>query len=142
MNGWQIMFLIAAALIAWVGLIRLTTAPINRAEVARYFLAALIAMLFVALTACSTPAIKDRIVEVAKPVAVQPIAAKDVPNVPAPLGPRPKLANGKTDVRRAGDLLLSKVCEFVGYAIKADPLLRVSAGLPPQEVPKFPECER
>lgn len=135
MNGWQVLFLVAAACFAWVGLIRLTTAPINRAEVARYFFAALIAMLFVALTGCSTPAIKDRVVEVDKPVAVQPITPAQVPTPPPPLPKRP------TSLSAAADVLLSKVCELEAYVLRADPLLRVSAGMPQQALAKYPECE-
>jgi hypothetical protein len=88
------------------------------------------------LAGCSTPAIKDRIVEVDKPVAVQPIKPADVPPVPAPLGPRPQ------SLSAAADLLLAKHCEFVAYALKTDPLLRLSAGLQQQALAKFPECER
>jgi hypothetical protein len=41
------------------------------------------------------------------------------------------------------DTLLAKVCEWVGYGIKADPLLRRSAGdKSPPVVPPFPECEK
>jgi hypothetical protein len=87
------------------------------------------------LSACSTPAVKDRIVEVDKPVAVQPIKPADVPPVPTPLGPRP------SSLSAAADLLLAKHCEFVAYALKADPLLRLSAGMPQRPLAKFPECE-
>jgi hypothetical protein len=89
-----------------------------------------------AFAACSTPAVRDRIVEVDKPVAVQPIKPADVPAVPAPLPPRPK------ELSAAADVLLSKVCEWVAYGIKADPLLRLSAGMQQQALAKFPECER
>lgn len=78
----------------------------------------------------------DRVVEVDKPVAVQPIKSTDVPAVPAPLGPRP------ATVPQQKAALLSKVCEFVAYALQADPLLRVSAGLPQQALPDFPECDK
>jgi hypothetical protein len=44
-----------------------------------------------------------------------------VPPYPAPLGPRPQ------SLSAAADLLLAKHCEFVAYALKADPLLRLSA---------------
>lgn len=86
--------------------------------------------------ACATPATRTETLEVKVPVAVQPITPAQVPAVPAPLGPRPG------SLSAAADTLLSKVCEFVGYAIKADPLLRVSAGQQPVTLPKFPECER
>lgn len=87
------------------------------------------------LTACATPAIKERIVEVKVPVAVQSIKPADVPVLPAPLPKRP------ANVSSALDLALAQVCAFVAYGLKADPLLRVSAGLPPLAAPKFPECE-
>jgi hypothetical protein len=89
-----------------------------------------------ALGACSTPAVRDRVVEVNVPVATHPVAAADVPVVPAPLPKRPASASAALDVALAG------YCQMVAYALKADPLLRLSAGLPSQEVPKFPECER
>lgn len=95
----------------------------------------LIAITCVTLTACATPATRTQTVEVKVPVAVQPITAAQVPTPPAPLGPRPQ------NLSAAADTLLAKVCEFVGYAIKADPLLRLSAGAPPRDLPKFPECE-
>lgn len=89
-----------------------------------------------ALTAnCSTPAIKDRLVEVDKPVAVQPIKPADVPAVPAPLGPRPQ------SLSAAADVLLSKWCAAVAYMLKADPLLRVSSGMQQQALARYPECE-
>jgi hypothetical protein len=93
-----------------------------------------ILMLF--LTACQTPAVKDRVVEVRVPVAVQPIKPDQVPIVPAPLAKRP------ASLSAAADLLLAKVCELEAYALKADPLLRLSAGMPQQALGRFPECER
>lgn len=90
----------------------------------------------IALSACSTPAIKDRIVEVSVPIATKPLKPEQVPAVPAPLGPRPQ------SLSAAADLLLAKHCEFVAYALKADPLLRLSAGMPQSALAKFPECER
>lgn len=88
------------------------------------------------VTACSTPAIKERIVEVKVPVATRPIAAVDVPKLPAPLPKRP------ADARVALDVALAQVCRLVSYALKADPLLRVSAGLPQSPAQRYPECER
>lgn len=89
------------------------------------------------LAACQTPTVvRDRIVEVKTPVAVQPVRPDQVPAVPAPLGARPR------SLSTAADVLLSKVCEWVAYGLKADPLLRVSAGEPQQPLGKFPECER
>jgi hypothetical protein len=95
------------------------------------------ALCFVAilLIGCATPATKTETVEVKVPVATHPIAAADVPALPAPLPKRP------ADARAALDVALAQVCRFVSYALKADPLLRVAAGLPPQEAPKYPECE-
>jgi hypothetical protein len=93
--------------------------------------------LSVMLAACATPTVvKDRVVEVVKPVATQPIKPADVPKAPAPLPPRPK------NLSAAADVLASKWCEAVSYMLRADPLLRVSAGLPPHALPAYPECER
>lgn len=88
------------------------------------------------LTACATPATRTETMEVKVPVAVHPIKPADIPAVPAPLGPRPQ------SLSEATDLLLAKHCEFVAYALLTDPLLRVSAGVPPQPLPKYPECEK
>jgi hypothetical protein len=96
----------------------------------------LLVSLTVAAAACETPATRTETIEVKVPVAVQPIKPADVPKPPAPLGPRPQ------SLSAAADALLSKVCEFVGYTVKADPLLRVSAGQSPVELPRYPECER
>ncbi len=88
------------------------------------------------LAGCTTPAVKVQTVEVKVPVAIQPIVPNQVPAVPAPLGPRPN------SLSAAADALLSKVCEFESYALRADPLLRLSAGEKPQALPPYPECER
>lgn len=95
----------------------------------------LILPLTLALTACSTPAVRDRVVEVDKPVAVQPIKPADVPTPPAPLPPRP------SSLSAAADTLLSKWCEAVSYFLRADPLLRASAGEKQQPLARYPECE-
>lgn len=88
------------------------------------------------LAGCSTPTVtRTETVEVKVPVAVQPIAPADVPALPAPLPPRPKSLSAATD------LLLARWCEAVAYFIKADPLLRISAGEERRAVPIFPECE-
>lgn len=92
--------------------------------------------MFIMVGCAGTTPVRDRIVEVVKPVAVQPIKSADVPVLPAPLPKRP------ADARQALDLALAQVCNFVAYALKADPLLRVSAGMPQVEAPKYPECER
>ena len=73
--------------------------------------------------------------EVVKPVAVQPIKPEQVPTPPAPLGPRPD------SLSAAADMLLAKVCEFVAYTLRADPLLKVSAGQRPADAQRYPECE-
>jgi hypothetical protein len=86
------------------------------------------------LGGCATGATRTETVEVKVPVATHPIAPAAVPQLPAPLPKRP------ADARSALDLALGQVCRFVSYALKADPLLRLSAGLPPQEAPKYPEC--
>jgi hypothetical protein len=89
------------------------------------------------LAGCAgAPPVRDRIVEVVKPVAVQPIKPDQVPALPAPLPKRP------ADARQALDLALAQVCTFVAYGLKADPLLRVSAGMPQVSAPRYPECER
>lgn len=87
------------------------------------------------VASCATGPTKDRIVEVATPVAVQPIKPDQIPALPAPLPKRP------ANVSSALDLALGKWCEAVAYILKTDPLLRVSAGLPPRDLPPFPECE-
>lgn len=102
---------------------------------AAYRASATALLLALSLTACQTPALKDRIVEVDKPIAVQPIKPADVPKVPAPLPKRP------SSLSAAADVLLSKICELEAYVLRADPLLRVSAGMPQQALAKYPECE-
>lgn len=88
------------------------------------------------LTGCaSTAAVQDRMVEVKVPIAVQPIKPDQVPVAPAALGPRPPT------LPQATDALLSKVCEWVAYGLKADPLLRISAGEQAVTLSKYPECE-
>jgi len=87
------------------------------------------------LAACQTPATRTEIKEVRVPVAVQPIKVEQVPSVPAPLPPRP------SSLSAAADVLLSKVCEWVAYGLKADPLLRVSAGEPQMPLHAYPECK-
>lgn len=88
------------------------------------------------LAGCSTPPVRDRVVEVVKPVAVQPIKPEQVPAMPAPLPPRPG------SLSAAADVLLAKVCQWVAYGLRADPLLRVSAGDRPSAAATYPECER
>jgi hypothetical protein len=92
--------------------------------------------LALSLAACQTPAVQTRTVEVKIPVAVQPIKPAQVPAVPAPLPSRP------SSLSAAADVLASKWCEAVSYFLKADPLLRVSAGQQPNALPTYPECER
>ena len=88
------------------------------------------------LAGCTQPTVvKDRVVEVVKPVAVQPIKPADVPAMPAPLPPRPD------NLSAAADVLLGKWCEAVAYFLRADPLLKVSAGQGQSAAAKFPECE-
>lgn len=89
-----------------------------------------------ALTSCATPAVQTRTVEVKIPVAVQPITRAQVPTVPDQLPPRPK------SLSAAADVLASKWCEAVSYFLRADPLLRVSAGEQPGALPTYPECEK
>jgi hypothetical protein len=87
------------------------------------------------LAACATPATRTETVEVKVPVAVQPITPAQVPTPPAPLGPRP------SSLSAAADALFAQVCKLEAYVLRADPLLRVSAGQKPAELPKYPECE-
>lgn len=88
------------------------------------------------LSGCATGAVQTRTVEVKIPVAIQPIKPVQVPAVPPPLGPRPQ------SLSAAADLLLADHCKWVAYGLLTDPLLRVSAGEPPQPLPVYPECER
>lgn len=101
--------------------------------------AAILILIGLALTlsACAgAPQTRVETVEVKIPVAIQPIKPEQVPAVPAPLGKRPPT------VQQAADAALAKVCEFVGYALKADPLLRLSAGEKPLELALYPECQK
>lgn len=132
MTGWQVFFLVAAICFFAAAIIKRRN---DGEDAVRLLVAGLVAMLFVVLTACSTPATKIQTVEVKIPVAVQPIRPAQVPVVPKPLGPRPQ------SLSAAADLLLAKHCEFVAYALKADPLLRLSAGMQQQQLAKFTECE-
>jgi hypothetical protein len=93
-------------------------------------------LLALALAACQTPATKTVVQEVRVPVAVQPIKPADVPALPTPLPKRP------ADARQALDVALAQVCRWVAFGLRAEPLLRVSAGLPPQEPPAYPECSK
>jgi hypothetical protein len=91
---------------------------------------------FLALAGCQTPAIQTRTVEVKVPVATHPITVAQVPKVPDPLGKRPQ------SLSAAADQLLAKHCQWVAYALLADPLLRVSAGASQLPLPAYPECEK
>jgi hypothetical protein len=84
---------------------------------------------------CQTAPTRTETVEVKVPVAVQPITPAQVPTPPAPLGPRP------SSLSAAADALCAQVCKLEAYVLRADPLLRVSAGQKPAELPKYPECE-
>jgi hypothetical protein len=87
-----------------------------------------------ALAGCETT-VKERVVEVKVPVAVQPIHPDQLPAPVAPLGPRPSSLSAATDI------LMSHWCAAVGYMIKADPLLRISAGMKQEALQQYPECE-
>lgn len=88
------------------------------------------------LASCAQPTVvRDRVVEVVKPIATQPIKPADLPAMPAPLPPRPG------NLSAAADVLLAKVCEWVAYGLRADPLLKVSAGQGQSTAAKYPECE-
>jgi hypothetical protein len=110
--------------------------PVLPSVLAKGVSAATVGTLALALAACQTPAQQIKTVEVKVPVAVQPIKPAQVPAVPAPLAKRPP------SLSAAADLLLAKVCELEAYALKADPLLRLSAGMPQQPLARFPECEK
>jgi hypothetical protein len=92
------------------------------------------------LVACATAAekapVQDRIVYVDRPVATQPIKPEQVPPIVAPLGPRPPT------IRQMADRALGGFCEAIAYVLKADPLLRISAGEEPRALPLYPECDR
>lgn len=90
-----------------------------------------------ALAACATPQVpKDRIVEVDKPVAIQPITKDQIPALPPPIGPRPPTA------QQAADAAFAAHCADVAWIIRAFPLLEISAGLAPSPAQRFPECEK
>lgn len=95
-----------------------------------------VVVLALLLAGCASSPVKTETVAVKIPVAVQPIKPEQVPALPAPLPKRPANASA------ALDLALAQVCHFVAYALKADPLLRLSAGMPAKPVPTYPECEK
>jgi hypothetical protein len=88
------------------------------------------------ITACQSAPVRIETIEVKIPVPVQPIKPEDVPAPPASLGPRP------ATLPQAADRALAGWCEAVAYMLKAQPLLQLSAGLPPIELGKYPECEK
>lgn len=93
-------------------------------------------LLIVASAGCGGPAVvKERVRTVSVPVAVRPVQPGQIPRLPLPLNPRP------SSDAAAGDLLLAKVCELTAYVLAADPLLHVSAGIEPRELPRYPQCE-
>lgn len=87
------------------------------------------------LSGCASGATQTKVVEVKVPVATAPIKPTDVPVLPAPLPKRP------ADARQALDLALGKVCEWVAFGLRAQPLLQVSAGEAQKAVQAYPECE-
>lgn len=95
-----------------------------------------VALAALLLAACATPAVHDRVVVEKVPVAVKPLHPDQVPLPPAPLGPRPQ------SLSTAADVLAAKWCEAVSYFLRADPLLKLSAGMPQQALSPYPECER
>jgi hypothetical protein len=76
----------------------------------------------------------DRIVVEKVPVATQPITKDQIPLLPGQLGKRPP------DARQAADQALAGRCDAIAFVIRAYPLLLLSAGLPPAQVPDYPEC--
>jgi hypothetical protein len=100
---------------------------------AAFFILALVCIL---LTACGGGVVvKERVRTVSVPVAVRPVQPEQIPPLPLPLNNRP------ASPAAAADLLLGKFCEVLTYVFKADPLLRVSAGLEPRDFPRYPQCE-
>jgi hypothetical protein len=94
----------------------------------------IILQLTCALAACSTPATRIEVKEVRVPVPIQPLRPDQVPTPPAPLPKRPE------SLSAAADVLLSRWCAAVAYILRADPLLRLSAGEKQAELPAYPEC--
>lgn len=88
-----------------------------------------------AMTGCSTGPNRTEVVEVSKPVAVRPITIAQIPALPDRLPSRPP------NVSSALDVAMAKICEWVAYGLRADPLLRVSAGGVQRAVQAYPECE-
>ena len=113
-----------------------TTGPSRARLVALATFLILLALALALLAGCSTPAVKDRIVTVNVPVAIQPIKASDIPVPPASLGPRPP------SLQQTADKALGGWCAAVAFIIKSVPLLNVSAGLPPAQAPDYPECRK
>lgn len=89
------------------------------------------------LSGCAhgTPPVVERIVEVDKPVAIQPIKPEQIPALPPALGPRPG------SLSQAADALLASHCEFVAYLLVADPLLAIAAGTAARALPDYAECK-
>lgn len=79
--------------------------------------------------------VQERVRSVSVPVAVRPVQPDQIPALILPLNNRP------ASDAAAADLLLAKFCEALEYMFKADPLLRVSAGLEPRPFPRYPQCE-
>lgn len=97
----------------------------------------LLFLAFVMLNACKGHVeVGPKIVHDTVPVAVQPIKAEEVPTPPAPLPKRPDTLS------QTADMLLASWCRAVAYIVRAHPLLRVSAGLPPADLPAYPECKK
>lgn len=95
-----------------------------------------VAAIFLMAAACGGgTVVEERVQSVSKAVPTQPLRIDQVPLVPTPLPPRP------VSDAAAADLLLAKVCELYSYVLQADPLLRLSAGLLPRELPGFAQCE-
>lgn len=92
-----------------------------------------------ALTACATraPVHEIRTQEVAVTHVERPVTEQQVREIapPAPMGPRP------STLRAALDLAVAKLCEYVGYADRADPLLQHAAGLTPVQRVVEPICQ-
>jgi hypothetical protein len=102
-------------------------------EMRRLILACAIA----ALAGCATAPVKEiatRDVVVTR--TEKSVKAADVPTPPAAMPARPG------NISAALDLALAKLCEYVGYTEKADPLLQNAAGVSLGDRVREPICRR
>ncbi|MEA3042956.1 MAG: hypothetical protein QOH47_794 [Sphingomonadales bacterium] len=100
----------------------------------------LIILAALAATACATTGARVREVQTQDVVVThveQAITAQQVRDTapPPPMGPRPATISG------ALDAALAKLCEYVGYADRADVLIHHGAGLAPASRVFEPVCQ-